>query len=77
MANFSTWAHIVQEKRLEMGTHGARVTIVSLVLTALLSDNSIPLDLSMNCKAFKASSSLSEIELPILRVSLTLRDCLD
>lgn len=62
------------EKRLELGTQKARVTIMSQVLTALLLDNSRPLDLSMNRKAFKTSSSLGEMELPLLRVSHTLID---
>lgn len=74
MANFSTQAQVVQEKRLELGTKVARVTIVSQVLTAFLSDNSRPPDLSMSHKAFKASSSLEEKELPILKVSFTLRE---
>lgn len=72
MAYLSTWAQIVHEKTLELGTQGARVTIVSQVLIALLSDNSSPLDLSMSRKAFRAGSSLVEIELPALKVSLTL-----
>ena len=75
MANCSPGPRWYGEK-VGAGDPEARVTIVSQVLTALLLDNSRPLDLSMSRKAFKTSSSLGEMELPILRVSLTLIDYL-